>query len=46
MSDTFVQDFESKLFELFPDAKTNGVVKNSELLETMIFPLLIQSSLS
>ena len=35
MSDTFVQDFESKLFELFPDAKTNGVVKNSELLDTM-----------
>ena len=35
MSDTFVQDFESKLFEIFPDAKTNGVVKNSELLETM-----------
>jgi len=35
MSDTFVQDFESKLFELFPDAKTNGVVKNSQLLETM-----------
>jgi MoxR-like ATPase len=35
MIDTFVQDFESKLFEIFPDAKTNGVVKNSELLETM-----------
>lgn len=35
MIDTFVTDFESKLFELFPDAKTNGVVKNSELLDTM-----------
>jgi len=35
MGDTFVQDFESKLFELFPDAKTTGVVKNSELLDTM-----------
>jgi MoxR-like ATPase len=35
MTDTFVTDFESKLFELFPDAKTNGVVKNSELLDTM-----------
>ena len=35
MTDTFVMDFETKLFELFPDAKTNGVVKNSELLDTM-----------
>ena len=35
MTDTFVTDFESKLFELFPDAKTSGMVKNSELLDTM-----------
>jgi hypothetical protein len=27
--------FESKLFELFPDVKTEGVVQNSQLLETM-----------
>lgn len=31
----FVEQFESKLFELFPDVKTQGIVKNSELLETM-----------
>jgi len=31
----FVKQFESKLFELFPDAQTQGIIKNSELLETM-----------
>jgi MoxR-like ATPase len=31
----FVEQFESKLFELFPDVKSQGTVKNSELLETM-----------
>ena len=31
----FVETFESKLFEMFPDAKTNGVVENSQLLATM-----------
>jgi MoxR-like ATPase len=31
----FVEQFESKLFELFPDAKTQGIVKNQELLDTM-----------
>lgn len=31
----FVQQFEAKLFEMFPDVKSQGTVKNSELLETM-----------
>ena len=31
----FVEQFEAKLFELFPDAKTQGIVKNQELLDTM-----------
>ena len=31
----FQTEFESKLFELFPDVKTEGVVQNSQLLETM-----------
>lgn len=31
----FVQQFESKLFEMFPDVQTTGTVKNSQLLETM-----------
>lgn len=31
----FVQQFETKLFEMFPDVKSQGTVKNSELLETM-----------
>jgi MoxR-like ATPase len=31
----FVEQFESKLFELFPDAQTEGVVLNAQLLETM-----------
>ena len=31
----FQAEFESKLFELFPDVKTEGVVQNSQLLETM-----------
>ena len=36
MSDTaFVESFETTLFTMFPEAKTNGVVKNSELLATM-----------
>ena len=32
---TFKSEFESKLFELFPDTKTKGVVQNSELLKVM-----------
>lgn len=32
---TFQKQFEDKLFEMFPDAKSEGVVKNSELLEVM-----------
>ena len=31
----FQAEFESKLFELFPDVKTEGIVQNSQLLETM-----------
>jgi len=31
----FQAEFESKLFELFPDVKTEGVVQNAQLLETM-----------
>ena len=31
----FQAEFESKLFELFPDVKSEGVVQNSQLLETM-----------
>jgi len=31
----FVETFEAKLFEMFPDAKTNGTVENSQLLATM-----------
>jgi len=36
MSDaTFVQTFESKLAEMFPDTQSSGVVKNQELLAVM-----------
>lgn len=31
----FRKTFESKLFEMFPDTQTSGVVKNSELLAVM-----------
>ena len=31
----FQTEFENKLFELFPDVKTEGVVQNAQLLETM-----------
>ena len=31
----FQTEFETKLFELFPDVKTEGVVQNAQLLETM-----------
>lgn len=31
----FQAEFESKLFEMFPDVKTEGVVQNSQLLDTM-----------
>lgn len=31
----FQTEFENKLFEIFPDVKTEGVVQNSQLLETM-----------
>lgn len=31
----FKDEFETKLFELFPDVKTEGLVQNSQLLETM-----------
>ena len=31
----FQAEFESKLFELFPDVKTEGIVQNAQLLETM-----------
>jgi MoxR-like ATPase len=31
----FQAEFEGKLFELFPDVKTEGVVQNAQLLETM-----------
>ena len=34
-NDTFRAQFETKLFEMFPDVQSNGTVKNSELLETM-----------
>ena len=34
-NDTFRAQFESKLFEMFPDVQTTGTIKNSELLETM-----------
>jgi hypothetical protein len=34
-NDTFRTQFETKLFELFPDVQSIGTVKNSELLETM-----------
>ena len=34
-NDTFRAQFETKLFEMFPDVQTTGTVKNSELLETM-----------
>ena len=32
---SFKSEFESKLFEMFPDTKTKGVVQNSELLAVM-----------
>jgi MoxR-like ATPase len=31
----FQTEFENKLFELYPDVKTEGVVQNAQLLETM-----------
>ena len=31
----FQTEFETKLFELFPDVKTEGLVQNAQLLETM-----------
>ncbi len=31
----FVKTFEAKLFEMFPDVKTDGVVKNQQLLDVM-----------
>lgn len=31
----FKTEFETKLFELFPDVKSEGVVQNAQLLETM-----------
>lgn len=31
----FQAQFEDKLFEMFPDVKTEGVVQNAQLLETM-----------
>jgi MoxR-like ATPase len=31
----FQTEFETKLFELFPDVKTEGMVQNAQLLETM-----------
>ena len=31
----FQAEFESKLFELFPDVKSEGLVQNSQLVETM-----------
>jgi len=34
-NDAFRAQFETKLFELFPDVQSIGTVKNSELLETM-----------
>jgi hypothetical protein len=34
-NDAFRAQFETKLFEMFPDVQSNGTVKNSELLETM-----------
>jgi hypothetical protein len=34
-NDAFRAQFETKLFEMFPDVPSNGTVKNSELLETM-----------
>lgn len=35
MSDTFVQEFEAKLVEMFPDTQSSGTVKNQELLSVM-----------
>jgi len=35
IDDAFRAEFEGKLFEMFPDVKTEGVVQNSQLLETM-----------
>jgi hypothetical protein len=34
-NDAFRAQFETKLFELFPDVQTTGTIKNSELLDTM-----------
>jgi hypothetical protein len=34
-NDAFRTQFETKLFELFPDVQTTGTIKNSELLDTM-----------
>lgn len=31
----FQAEFETKLFELFPDVKTEGIIQNAQLLETM-----------
>ena len=35
IDDAFKIEFENKLIEMFPDVKTEGVVQNSQLLETM-----------
>jgi len=34
-NDTFRTQFETKLFEMFPDVQTTGTIKNSQLLDTM-----------
>ena len=34
-NDAFRSQFETKLFEMFPDVQTTGTIKNSELLDTM-----------
>jgi MoxR-like ATPase len=35
INSAFQTEFETKLFELFPDVKTEGLVQNAQLLETM-----------
>ena len=35
MSDNFVQEFEAKLAEMFPETQSSGLVKNQELLSVM-----------
>lgn len=34
-NDAFRSQFETKLFEMFPDVQTTGTIKNSQLLDTM-----------